>query len=118
MSTCFYTWSLPATLTTVCDSLRRTPFRIIEIEWAVKNDKPFNPSPKKHRRAHSKAERSKTSRRRRRPDTVPEEEDEEDDVSAKENVDANPSPGKRHMKMDDAELGTPPKKRRILKSED
>lgn len=42
----------------------------------------------------------------------------EDDVSSKENVAVKPSPGKRRIKMDEAELGTPPKKRRILRFEE
>lgn len=94
--------------------------RIIEIEWAVKNNQPFDPSPKKHRRSHSRNERSKGGRRKHRPDPdcqdVPEEG--EDDVSSKENVAVKPSPGKRRIKMDEAELGTPPKKRRILRFEE
>lgn len=94
--------------------------RIIEIEWAVKNNKPFNHSPKKSRRSSSRHERTRRSKRKHKPDPdcedVPEEE--EDDVSGKENMDTNPSPGKRRIKIEDAELGTPPKKRRILKLED
>lgn len=94
--------------------------RIIEIEWAVKNNQPFDPSPKKHRRSHSRNERSKGGRRKHRPhpdcQDVPEEG--EDDVSSKENVAVKPSPGKRRIKMDEAELGTPPKKRRILRFEE
>ena len=36
-------------------------FRIIEIEWAVKNGKPFNPSPKKARKKATKKTKKSSS---------------------------------------------------------
>lgn len=89
----------------------RTP-RIIEIEWAVKNDRPFKTSPKKPRRSHGKREHGRSSKAKRKA-----MEPVEEDASEKENVGADvPTSGKRRMKSEDAELGTPPKK--IIKMEE
>ncbi|KAI0739220.1 P-loop containing nucleoside triphosphate hydrolase protein [Daedaleopsis nitida] len=93
--------------------------RIIEIEWAVKNNKPLSLSPKKSRRSHTKHDRSKPGRRKPKLDPecddVPEE---EEDISGKENMDESRSPGKRRIKTQDGDLGTPPKKRRLMKLEE
>ncbi|KAI0676625.1 kinesin-domain-containing protein [Trametes maxima] len=103
--------------------------RIIEIEWAVKNDRPFNPSPKKSRRAPSK--RTKNSRTKHKLAPTVDEEDKEEDEGAegsgsgKENVggESGESSGsakrrRRIKSADDGEPGTPPKKRRLVKFED
>ncbi|PIL26656.1 hypothetical protein GSI_11281 [Ganoderma sinense ZZ0214-1] len=91
--------------------------RIIEIEWAVKNNRPFNQSqsPKKRRRATQS--KSKSSRSRRKAATP--NPDADDDGSGKENVDVAaeaPSAGKR--RVENAEAGTPPRKRRLVKFEE
>ncbi|KAI0630947.1 kinesin-domain-containing protein [Trametes polyzona] len=103
--------------------------RIIEIEWAVKNDRPFNPSPKKPRRAHSK--RTKGGKGKQRHVSEEAEEDDENEGegaeggSGKENVDVDADgegsgSGKRRrrIKSADTEPGTPPKRRRLVKFED
>ena len=80
--------------------------RIIEIEWAVKNNRPFKTSPKKPRRSHSKREHGKGGKSKRKA-----MEPVEEDASEKENVEIDaPTSGKRRMKSEDAEIGTPPKK--------
>ncbi|KAH9848323.1 P-loop containing nucleoside triphosphate hydrolase protein [Lenzites betulinus] len=98
--------------------------RIIEIEWAVKNDKPFASSPKKPRRAHTSKHAHGKSKRRLAP-TEEEEGDEEGAGSAseKENHDESEESGsakrrRRRMKSADDEPGTPPKKRRLVKFEE
>ncbi|KAI1786603.1 kinesin-domain-containing protein [Ganoderma leucocontextum] len=91
--------------------------RIIEIEWAVKNNRTFNPSPKKRRRATQSKSKSGRSRRKATPDPDP-----EGDGSGKENVDVGGdvtealSTGKR--RVENAEAGTPPRKRRLVKFEE
>ncbi|KAI0720850.1 P-loop containing nucleoside triphosphate hydrolase protein [Cerioporus squamosus] len=97
--------------------------RIIELEWAVKNNRPFKTSPKKPRRSgsQSKRERTKSGGRRKHkahPEYDAVEEEGEEDASEKENAEVNRSPGKRRMKTEDAEIGTPPKKRRVVKAEE
>ena len=100
------------------------PARIIEIEWSVKNNKPFNPSPKKPRRSHSKPGHNKSSKRKHKSSPRCEVADEdaeydEDEASGKENLDVrHRSPGKRRMKTEHMEVDTPPKKRRMLKYEE
>ncbi|RPD53144.1 kinesin-domain-containing protein [Lentinus tigrinus ALCF2SS1-7] len=94
--------------------------RIIEIEWAVKNNRPFNPSPKKPRRSGSQSRRERTKsggRRKHRANSQYDavEEEGENDASEKENTEAR---GKRRMKTEQAEMGTPPKKRRLVKAEE
>ncbi|RDX42161.1 hypothetical protein OH76DRAFT_1561110 [Lentinus brumalis] len=100
--------------------------RIIELEWAVRNNRPWKTSPKKPRRSgsQSKRERTKNGGRRKHKtnsecDAVPEEGEEgEDDASGKENAEVRRSPGKRRMKSEDEETATPPKKRRVAKAEE
>ena len=72
--------------------------RILEIEYAIKNNRPFNLSPKKSRRAHSKRDRDRDRERaksgRGKYKLAPgyeaveerEEEDEEGSASEKENA--------------------------------
>ena len=86
----------------------------------MRNEKPFKQSPKKLRRSkreHSKsgASRSKRSKSSHALEAV------EEDVSEKENAGAdgdNAGSGKRRIKSEDAELGTPPRKRPMLKVEE
>ncbi|KAH9886009.1 P-loop containing nucleoside triphosphate hydrolase protein [Cubamyces lactineus] len=111
--------------------------RILEIEWAIKNNRPFNPSPKKSRRAHSKRgrdsdrERAKSGRGKYKltPEyeavAEREEEDAEDSASEKENArdeDGGEGSGsakrRRRIKSRDGEPGTPPKKRRLVRFEE
>ncbi|KAI0367731.1 kinesin-domain-containing protein [Pilatotrama ljubarskyi] len=104
--------------------------RIIEIEWAVKNDRPFIPSPKKPRVTRSKRERAKSSKGKHKHASAHEGEEEEEgedegSASGKENVGgmegAEPSrSAKRRRRMDsgNGEPGTPPKKRRLVKFEE
>lgn len=101
--------------------------RIIEIEWAIKNDRPFAPSPKKPRRGPSRRAKSGSSKHRPAPDA-----DEDDDApdSGKENegyADAEDKEEggsakrrRRHVKSEERERepGTPPKRRRLVKFED
>ncbi|KAL1946389.1 hypothetical protein VTO73DRAFT_15516 [Trametes versicolor] len=101
--------------------------RIIEIEWAIKNDRPFAPSPKKPRRGPSRRAKSGSSKHRPAPDA-----DEDDDAadSGKENegyADAEDKEEggsakrrRRHVKSEEREPepGTPPKRRRLVKFED
>ncbi|KAI0642491.1 P-loop containing nucleoside triphosphate hydrolase protein [Trametes meyenii] len=104
--------------------------RIIEIEWAVKNDRPFNPSPKKSRRAPSKRAKNGRSKNKLAPTVDEEDEDdsaaegEEDMGSGKENAGggdsrdiSNSTKRRRRIKSTDEEPGTPPKKRRLVKFE-
>ena len=91
--------------------------RIIEIEWAVKNNRPFKTSPKKPRRSHSKRDHGKGGKSKRKAMQV--FEPVEEDTSEKENVDAEASSsGKRRIKAEDAELGTPPRKKQMVKMEE
>lgn len=97
--------------------------RIIEIEWAVKNNRPFKPSPKKPRRSASQSKRDRTKsgprwNHKANPPCDAVEEEGESDTSEKENAQVDRSPAKRRMKTTDAETGTPPKKRRVVKVED
>ncbi|EIW55394.1 kinesin-domain-containing protein [Trametes versicolor FP-101664 SS1] len=101
--------------------------RIIEIEWAIKNDRPFAPSPKKPRRGPSRRAKGGSSKHRPAPDAGSDDdapdsgkenegyadaEDKEEGGSAKRR--------RRHVKSEERERepGTPPKRRRLVKFED
>ncbi|KAH9917698.1 kinesin-domain-containing protein [Epithele typhae] len=92
------------------DKLRE---RIIEIQWAVDNNRPFKTSPKRTRRQPKReGSRSKSKRKPTRPLAPMTEEDE---ASEKENLDdAVKSSGKRQIPTTDAESDTPPKKRQMV----
>ncbi|KAI0764505.1 kinesin-domain-containing protein [Trametes elegans] len=93
--------------------------RIIEIEWAVKHDRPFRPSPKKPHRAHSRRAKSGNGKHKLAPADEAEEEDA--DGSSKENARGEASGSakrRRRIKSGDGEPGTPPKKRRLVKFEE
>nr|VWP00188.1 Glucose transporter rco-3 [Ganoderma boninense] len=87
--------------------------RIIEIEWAVKNNRPFNQSPKKRRRGAQSKSKSSRSRRKATPTSDP-----NDDGSGKENVDVAEAPSSGKRRVENAEAGTPPRKRRLVKFEE
>ncbi|KAI0822872.1 P-loop containing nucleoside triphosphate hydrolase protein [Trametes gibbosa] len=98
--------------------------RIIEVEWAVKNDKPFAPSPKKPRRAHASSKRAHGKSKHRLAPTDEEHEEDDDEAgsgSGKENRDEGSGSAKRRRRIktaDEGEPGTPPKKRRLVKFEE
>lgn len=107
--------------------------RIIEIEWAVKHDRPFRPSPKKPHRAHSRRAKGGKGKHKLAPADEAEEgegegegdgdggEEEDADGSSKENVRGEASGSakrRRRIKSGDGEPGTPPKKRRLVKFEE
>ncbi|KAI0349857.1 kinesin-domain-containing protein [Trametes cingulata] len=104
--------------------------RIMEIEWAVKNDRPFDHSPKKPRGTRSKRERTKSGKGKHKLTSAHAREDEEEDddddcASGKENVgsaDGVEASGsakrRRRIESGKGEPGTPPKKRRLVKFEE
>ncbi|CDO76921.1 hypothetical protein BN946_scf185006.g3 [Trametes cinnabarina] len=109
--------------------------RIIEIEWAVKNNRPFNPSPKKPRRASSKRAHFKHGKAKYKltpENDIVEEDDGEDEEATKvlghsgvdkenlaeEGADASGSAKRRRRdKSGESAPGTPPKKRRLVQFE-
>ncbi|KAI8969759.1 kinesin-domain-containing protein [Trametes punicea] len=103
--------------------------RIIELEWAIKNDRPFHPSPKKSRRTHSKRDRAKIGKGKFKltsgNDVDDQHEDEEDGSEHVEELDAGKenSGGEgslslkrpRQVGSGDVVPGTPLKKRRVVR---
>ncbi len=110
--------------------------RIIEIEWAIKNDRPFAPSPKKPRRGPSRRAKSGSSKHRSALDADADEDADDAQDSGKENTNAHAEAyedededkgeggsakrRRRHVKSEgkEREPGTPPKRRRLVKFED
>ncbi|OSC97390.1 kinesin-domain-containing protein [Trametes coccinea BRFM310] len=88
--------------------------RIIEIEWAVKNDRPFKPSPKKPRRASSKRGHSKNGKGKYKlapPNDAVEEGDEDDEEEA-----GNSGVDKENLGGESGEASGSAKRRRRDKS--
>ena len=100
-----------------CSFPRLSLTRIIEIEWAVKNNRPFKVSPKKRRSTTHSKSKSRRSRRKATPDP-----DGDGDGSGKENVgvagDAAEASSSGKRRVENAEAGTPPRKRRLVKFEE
>ncbi|TBU52461.1 kinesin-domain-containing protein [Dichomitus squalens] len=101
--------------TYVPDNVKLRESRIIEIEWAVKNNRPFNPSPKKRRRAAQSKSKSGRSKRKATPSR---DQDGDAEESGKENFSGDEALSAGKRKVEDAEAGTPPRKRRLVKIEE